>query len=177
MSVELARLATRDDREGAFRVYRRVARKPTNAPWKVKQDVLLARLRWHENRILFDLRKPEVKEVIVDAVDRNDRKFFLKLGRILSRPAKKLDVAATNSGKLKQFLLNHWAEACDDLPELFYLTPSDVAEICADHLGFEVDESRVVKLRQRLKLKLFGYKLFRLKHSSRGYSIYKVDNN
>jgi hypothetical protein len=58
--------------------------------------------------------------------------------------------------KLDVFLISHWAEKRDGLPELFFLTPSDLTLACIGRLGDEkINQQQVVKARQRLGLKGF----------------------
>lgn len=163
------------NRMGVTRVHRRAAKDKRIPKWKVNQDELLAQLRWFEGRIPFMWSSPGVKGVIVDALDRNDHEFMMKLGRTLSRPAQHLNPAATKSEKLKQFLLDHWAEPRDGLPEFFYLTPEDAADLCSDRLHFAVDVANVKQLRFRLRLKSFPYKLYKVRWNPARTRILGVD--
>jgi hypothetical protein len=100
---------------------------------------------------------------------------MMRLSRALCRPPKHLYQATTKAERLKHFLLDHWAERKDGLPELVFLTPIDAAEVCTQQLGFYVDDSTIVKLRQRLRLKPCRRKLYRLKPSGGGFAVVKVD--
>lgn len=175
LSVEIARLVALDDRIGAFRVYLRAARGVPTTKRKIAQDVLLAELRWFETRSKIVWNDPIVKGVIVDALDQNDSKFMMKLARALCRPAKRLSAADTKAEKLKQFLLDHWAESQDGLPAFFYFNPEDTADLCSDRLGFEVGYYNVKQLCHRLRLKSFPHKHYKLKRSRDGTRILGID--
>jgi hypothetical protein len=120
---------------------------------------MLFSLRFMPNR---DLRAIPIPDVIAEAVKANDLQFFIELGKVLSNDPVSEEDYPINRGetptltKLEQFLLSHWATAKDGLPELFYLTPEGLAEVCNHWLKAQhVTPDAVVKLRQRLGLKPF----------------------
>ena len=45
-----------------------------------------------------------------------------------------------------------------------YLTPSDITIVCLERLGYEISEAKIVKMRQRLKLKPFRGRKLRAKY-------------
>ncbi len=57
--------------------------------------------------------------------------------------------------KIESFLVRYWATKKDDLPELFYLTPTGLADAVCVHVGVRVTEDSLVKMRQRLGLMAF----------------------
>jgi len=65
---------------------------------------------------------------------------------------------------LQQYVVGHWAERGDGLPEFCYLTPSDITIVCLERLGYEISEAKIVKMRQRLKLKPFRGRKLRAKY-------------
>ncbi len=140
--------------------FRKMARKAAQlSPEKQLQLRMLFSLRFMESR---DLRKQPIPEVIAKAVEANDLKFFIQLGTVLSKDSARLedyhfaqDVAPTLT-RVEAFLLSHWATAKDGLPELFYLTPQGLADVCNHYLETRhITAEAVVKLRQRLGLMPF----------------------
>jgi hypothetical protein len=101
-----------------------------------------------------DLRNRRKYNVILAALESNDIPFFIKLGRVLGT---KLPDETQQSGKpdrLTEFLLDHWAEEHDGLPELFKLNREALVYACEQHLGRKnLTADAVVKCRQRLRLK------------------------
>ena len=80
----------------------------------------------------LNLNQSHWKEVITLAATENDQDFFRKLGRLLTaRP----DHDLPSERKIQSFLLKHWAECADGLPELFYLSSPDLVRVCHRHLG------------------------------------------
>lgn len=107
------------------------------------------------------LKRPTVRRQIAKALDKGDVRFFVQFGRLLSQTFSFLqDLKLYMPPLVQQFMVGHWAERSDGLPELCYLTPSDIAIIFSLRFGFEPSEDAIVKIRQRLKLKPFrGRKL------------------
>lgn len=109
--------------------------------------------------VLFDftyrtdthLTDVKVRDAVNAALDRDDRRFFKRLGRALSCPPGRTPVLSLP--KLAQFVASHWAESKGELPELYRLTPDGLTEVCKHRLGNEqITRDQVVKLRQRLGL-------------------------
>jgi hypothetical protein len=98
---------------------------------------------------------------ISDALSKGDGHFFVRFGRILDHNLSFIEENRLYVPPLiKQFVVGHWAERCDGLPEFCYLTPSDISIVCLERLGYEISEAAIEKMRQRLKLKAFrGRKL------------------
>jgi hypothetical protein len=69
------------------------------------------------------------------------------------------------------FLITHWAEGKDELPPLCFLNVSDLTEVCIQFSNESHEEEAIVKMRQRLKLKPYKYKL-QSKHGVGGKLIF-----
>lgn len=141
---------------------RKLASKVYNVA-QFKADVLLDELRFSPRPHLCDRH---VKPVLVAAIGRDDKRFFIRFGKCLStRPSQRpnypsdvkriREITLRLPPRLVQFVIARWAERSDDLPELFYFTPEGLADVCSHYLGREVSIDAVVKLRQRLGLKPF----------------------
>jgi len=102
-----------------------------------------------------NLNEPAYKEAILKATERQDHRFFVRLGRILgTKPYTPKHVKEiTPPKKLEWFLVRHWAEKRDGLPELFYLTPKGLADVVLHHQKVKVTQDALVKMRQRHGLK------------------------
>jgi hypothetical protein len=105
------------------------------------------------------LNDPAVRSTMIEAIERSDTRFFIRLGKVLARRPKPrptfLEARINVPIKLVQFLICRWADATKELPELFYLTPEVLADVCSENVGYEISTNAVVKLRQRLGLKPF----------------------
>jgi hypothetical protein len=121
-------------------------------------EVALRALQFAEGR---HLNSPAMSKVLTRAGARNDIKFFIRLGKVLAkrpvvRSNKICDVEIPLPSKLIQFLIGRWTTRSGDIPELFYLTPIGLREVCAHCLKMNwLTVDAVVKLRQRLGLKPF----------------------
>ncbi len=117
------------------------------------EQTLLLAYRFNVDRESYPLNCATVKEIVQHALDTGNTSFFIKLGQLLAQPP----LAFGRTGKetpVQKFLLDHWAEPKDNLPELFYLTPDALTKACRQSLklpGLSMDA--VVKTRRRLKLK------------------------
>ena len=104
-----------------------------------------------------DLRGSPYPKVIADAVNRNDHKFFIKFGRLLSTKAKGWkSVRRPQLPAIAVLLVTHWAVAKNELPAFYSLSQNSLVDACrvmlnSDRLHWE----GVAKWRQRLKLKPF----------------------
>ena len=115
-------------------------------------ECLFAQLRYKPNRTL---RTAHARQTIQTAVDRNDFKFFIKLGHELKQPAITPEHLKADL-KLPIFLLDHWLELRDGLPELCRLTPEGLVDVCRHKLKRDsLEAAAVTKLRQRLRLVSF----------------------
>ena len=117
-------------------------RKMVESEHKLSPDLRL------QNRMLFSLRcshkrnllaKP-IPSVIRKALAKNDIEFFIQLGRTLDTPAVVLKPSdyEEKPSRLVDFMLRHWALRTADLPELFYLDPEGLADVCSHCLQIEV---------------------------------------
>lgn len=140
------------ERYGVGKIKRR--RSKQYPKWMEAEEILLCQLRWFEGRIPYMLDTPSVMGVFIRALKRNDYGFFGRLGRVLSRKPE-LFHSENRFTKLEQFLLRHWAKRRDGLPELVFLAPEGLTDVCSVALGKEFTRDALVKLRQRLKLKSF----------------------
>ena len=107
------------------------------------------------------LQQQGVKDMVVNALNRGDGHFFVDFGMRLSKQYVFIeDTMVPLVPIMPFFMVDHWAEAKDGLPEFCYLKPSDMTQIMIEHLGDEtITEDAVVKMRQRLKLKPYRRKL------------------
>lgn len=133
----------------------RLARGGAYRPEHFAADCLLDEFEYAPRPSLQDQR---VKAVITGAADRNDTRFFVRLGKVLNRnpkvrPVERRELHVPRG--LEQFLIGRWTNPADDLPELFYLTPESLAEVCSHFFGKELFPEAIVKVRQRLGLKPF----------------------
>jgi hypothetical protein len=137
--------------------FKKLRRKQAKMPHekRLQEDILFS-LRYMSKK---DLLAPPIPEVIAKAVQANDVKFFIRLGYLLSADPLKAEDYPVEQGetpdrnRLIKFLLSHWAEPRDGLPELFYLTPESLALVCNHCLGVKHHSAdALVKPRQRLKL-------------------------
>lgn len=136
---------------------RQLARGGADAPELFTASCLLDEFEYAPRSPLHNKR---VMGVIVGAVARNDVQFFIRLGKVLARKPKKRPRGIGEKELpvprgLEQFLIGRWASPTDELPELFYLTPDSLAEVCSHFFGKELFPEAIVKVRQRLGLKPF----------------------
>jgi hypothetical protein len=127
------------------------------APALVNVDMkfLLRAYQFELGRILFPLNGAEAKGLVLKAIDAADIKFFVRLGKVLSKEALP-PVKRLMDNDLEGFLITHWAKRKDGLPELFYLTPDALTLLCREKLGKKgLSRDVVVKTRQRLGLMPF----------------------
>jgi hypothetical protein len=129
------------------------------SPEKRRQEDMLFSLRYMLEKSLV---APPIPEVIAKAVEANDLTFFIRLGATLSGDPIRAEDYPVEKGetpfrdKLIRFLLTHWAEARDGLPELFYLYPKGLEVVCNHCLGVNhLKADALIKQRQRLGLKPF----------------------
>jgi hypothetical protein len=106
------------------------------------------------------LDDPQVLSTITACAKRNDRRFFIRLGKNLAKsPKAQPDIL----GGLRffvprfqiQFLVVHWADDTETYPALCRLTPEGILAVLhhkfgLDKVPFEIEG--LVKLRQRLGL-------------------------
>jgi len=107
------------------------------------------------------LQQQGVKDMVMNALNRGNGHFFVDFGQRLSKKYVFIeDTMVPLVPIMPFFLVDHWAEAKDDLPEFCYLKPSDMTQILIEQLQDEtITEDAVVKMRQRLKLKPYRHKL------------------
>lgn len=121
---------------------------------KLDRRLLLRMYKWELGRIAFGLNQPHVKALLLEAAEALDIGFFIALGKVLSR-APIPPAGHKRLSELESFLLSHWAESKDGLPELFYLTRDGLADVCSHFLKKDYSDDAVVKARQRLGLRPF----------------------
>jgi len=157
-SVVNARFSIRFGRMGLRRM---PAERFVNRELVVDERSLLLLYRFVEGREGYPLNSPPVKKIIQHALDSGDAIFFVRLGRVLARPPLRWGTTG-KLNRLEQFLLDHWAERRDNLPELFYLTPQGLSDVCVHFLkpntasDHDYTPEALVKVRQRLGLKSFA---------------------
>ncbi len=111
------------------------------------------------------LNRQAVRSQITDALSRGDGHFFVRFGRVLNQQFSFIEEMELYVPLLiQQFVVGHWAQRSDGLPEFCYLTPSDITIVCLERLGYEISEAAFVKMRQWLKLKPFRGRKLRAKH-------------
>jgi len=136
--------------------FRRFPKSESNFTQIVHDErTLLLEYRFDIGREYYPLNCATVKEIVQHALDTGNTSFFVKLGQLLASPP----LAFGRSGvetPIEKFLLDHWAEPKDNLPELFYLTPAALTKACRESLKLSgLSEDAVVKTRRRLGLKPF----------------------
>lgn len=149
-SVLDARIRIRLWRKG----FRRFPKSESNFTEIVHDErTLLLEYQFDLGRESYRLNSATVKEVVQHALDTCNTEFFVKFGQLLARPALTFGKTGKET-RLETFLLDHWAEPKDNLPELFYLTPDALTIACRKWLKQEgLSSDVVVKTRQRLGLK------------------------
>ena len=130
---------------------------------KARENRLPAEKRLQERMLLSlqctkkekrDLRVEPINQTILAALKSNDIHFFMKLGRVLSTKPFDETYQGPQASRLDEFLIDHWAQKRDGLPEFFRLSPDALAEVCARNLKRDqLSAHAVVKLRQRIGLK------------------------
>lgn len=142
---------------------------------------LLLAYRFDLGRKHYPLKSPVVKAIVQHALQTGDSHFFVRLGQVLTRPA--LHLGKTGKpNRLEEFLLSHWAEQRDNLPELCRLTPQGLADVCTHILKPDaaVDDDyspeALVKVRQRLGLKPYTRQKIQVIRVSRELKFLPVDN-
>jgi len=101
-----------------------------------------------------DLRLPPIDKAILDALQENDIRFFIKLGRVLGSNPYSVDYEGRPSSQLSRFLLTYWAEPGGGVPALYTLSPNALAVACRHFLNNKhLTILAVGKQRQRLGLK------------------------
>jgi hypothetical protein len=108
------------------------------------------------------LNDPTVQKAVGEALHKGDGYFFVRFGRTLSQSFVFIEETKYPLVPVFPFfIVSHWAESKDGLPEFCYISPSDLVLICTEHLGDEaITEDAIVRMRSRLKLKPFrGRKL------------------
>ena len=117
------------------------------------ERTLLLAYRFDLDRESYPLNCATVKEIVQHALDTGNTSFFIKFGQLLAHSP----LAFGTTGKetlIQKFLLDHWAESKDNLPELFYLTPDALTKACRQSLKLPgLSKDAVVKTRRRLALK------------------------
>ena len=163
-----------------------IAFTPEGRCWtRLMQGKAYTREHFNADGLLDDLRfapRPQLSEervrnTFLHAMNRNDVRFFIRLGKVLSRrPGRRPRLAGIHiPAQYIQFLITHWAEPADGLPELFYLTPDGLADVCTYYFKIDFSVVALVKLRQRLGLKPFRRKKVRVLLVGRKLKFPKMD--
>lgn len=145
------------------------------------EKTLLLAYRFDLGRKHYPLNSQVVKEIVQHALEIGDSRFFISLGRVLTR--RPLGIGGTGKpNHLEQFLLSHWAEKKDGLPEFFYLTPEGLADVCVHYLKPDAacedayTAEALVKVRQRLGLKPFKRHKIQVMRVNKKLKFLPVDN-
>ncbi len=119
-----------------------------------KAGELLEKLQFSPRPKLSD---PEPKDILAKAAERDDTRFYIKLGKVLARkPVKRTaGISMTPPRSLDQFLIGCWMEPYENIPALYNLSEDGLADVCSHYLTSEVSVDMVVALRKRLGLKPF----------------------
>lgn len=145
------------------------------------ERTLLLAYRFDVGRESYPLDSSTVREIVQHALDAGNTNFFIKFGQLLARPPLGFGRSGREN-RLEKFLLDHWAEKKDDLPELFYLTPESLAAVCVHFLkpdsvsDDDYTADALVKLRQRLGLKPFRRQKIKVIRVGTRLRFLKVDN-
>lgn len=104
-----------------------------------------------------DLRDKTYAKVIAAAARRDDRRFFIRMGKALSRKPYEESSLLNEYDKrnVEWYLVKYWARKQPGLPELFYLTSGGLVNVIRKRLNYICTEEAIVKIRQRLGLKAF----------------------
>lgn len=129
---------------------------------KLEQEKWLNNFVWEDGRAPWIFNDARFKRVVMRALDEYDLEFFVRLGATLKRKRGVFWMSERIS-KLEHFLLDHWAERKDGLPELFRLTAKDLTTVCNRRLKHQLSDDAVVKTRQRLGLTPFKRRKLLLK--------------
>lgn len=126
-----------------------------------------------------DLRGSPYPRVITEAVNRNDHRFFITLGRLLATKAKGWEsLRRPQPPAIAVFLVTHWAVAKDGLPPLYSLSQGSLVDVCRAVLNnARLEFEGVAKWRQRLKLKPFKRQKVEIKvtKTKKGWRFLQVD--
>lgn len=147
------------------RLWKKLMRDRSYSKERFEADVLLNRLRQNPRPPLND---EHVKRVITLAAERQDDKFFKRLGKALSAKPKLPSVrsvvwqtrllrpwAMFSLPSLVAFLLTRWTNGADGLPPLCFLTQTSLTDVCRHYLDSQLTDDLITKARQRLGLKPF----------------------
>jgi hypothetical protein len=130
---------------------RLVRKKKTLSPELSLAEEVLYEFTYCRGAQLTDFK---VRDAVHAAQERNDRRFFRRLGKALSKPP--MLTTRIVLPALARFLVFNWAEPRGEIPALYQLTPDGLTEVCKHQLGNEqITRDQVVKLRQRLGLRPF----------------------
>jgi hypothetical protein len=156
--MEAARLCGMGKAEA--RPWRKALRDKSYTKERLDADMLLYRFRYSPRQ---KLNAPAVRSVITASAERDDKRFFIRLGKVLARkPGRRKTARSFREVQfqipplLLQFLMGHWADDSDDLPALCRFTPEGVLVVLQHQFGRDevaMDVDGIVKLRQRLGLR------------------------
>jgi hypothetical protein len=134
----------------------KIDRRPVDTSYPLEeyeQDSLFAMLSYKGTRILAT---EHAQAQIHTAARRNDFNFFIRLGRVLSKKPRPVGTYGDVATVFQKFLLEHWIDERDRLPELCRLTGAGLTEVCRARLSNSLHEAGIVKERARLNLLLFN---------------------
>lgn len=106
----------------------------------------------------LNLNEKKLTMIICAAAKRDDKRFFIRLGKVLARkPMQAPDPFAMRLPSIQiQFLISQWIDGSGDYCDLCRLTPEGLLAVLQHKFGREninVDVAGIVKLRQRLGLR------------------------
>lgn len=131
-----------DTAKGRARAFHR----PLSHSYEDSKSQVLDWCRFDESRSLAD---PYAKDVLASAAERGDFEFFVELGDVLR---KKPTPLYSKVGNLEWFLVEHWAEVRDGLPQLCRLSSATIARVWEKRNGVPLSPEHIEKTRQRLGL-------------------------
>jgi hypothetical protein len=144
-SVQRAWIWLSAERLGIAKVHRRKSSLPD-----FERDCFLEPLAYGPTRTF---QTAHAKQQLHQAIDRDDFDFFIRLGEVLKKPARPECTYGEVATRLQRFLIEHWIEQKDGLPELCRLTPDGLATVCREVLKTRtITGATVEKTRRRMTL-------------------------
>ncbi len=126
-------------------------------------DELLAKLAYSPRP---SLGKADVQSIIVEAGDRNDIRFFIRLGKVLARKAIQQPVYVYLPKRWLQFLIYNWVKPyIKQLPPLCQLTTEGLVDVCNLFTNESLTKDAIDKDVQRFGLIKSSGKRIRVKRS------------
>jgi hypothetical protein len=94
------------------------------------------------------------KKAYLQAAARGDLTFCKRVANALKNrtPIDFKNMVSLAGSKLQRFLIEHWVNPSDSIPELYKLSIAELADLCRKHTKTPLDQEAIEKTRQRLKL-------------------------